>query len=144
VVFCDEQRVFLASDRDDPDAAALPIACTAGMPDQVVGTVRIHETAAGEWFGSRLAVHRDFRGFALIGTELIRHAVGTARARVCTRFHAHVQSQNAAFFHRLPWTTLREIDLHGCPHHVMAADLSAYPHRSRGDVAVFPVARRAA
>jgi hypothetical protein len=57
---------------------------------------------------------------------------------------ARVQSQNAALFHRLAWTTLREIDLHGRPHHVMAADLSAYPHRSRGDVAVFPVARRAA
>jgi putative N-acetyltransferase (TIGR04045 family) len=146
-VFCDEQRVFVGSDRDALDEAALPIAaiaCTAGMPDQVVGTVRIHETAAGEWFGSRLAVHRDFRGVAWIGTELIRHAVGTARARGCTRFLAHVQSQNARLFHRLAWQTLREVDLHGRPHHLMVADLSAYPHRSRTDVAVFPVARCAA
>lgn len=146
-VFCDEQRVFVGSDRDGVDDAALPIAaiaCTAGMPDQVVGTVRIHETAPGEWFGSRLAVHRDFRGVAWIGTELIRHAVGTAHGRGCTRFLAHVQAQNAALFHRLAWRTLDEIVLHGRPHHLMMADLAAYPPRTGGDVAIYTVARRAA
>lgn len=146
-VFCDEQRLFVGGDRDALDDHALPIAaiaCTAGMPDQVVGTVRIHSVAPGEWVGSRLAVHRDFRGVAWIGTELIRHAVGTARARGCARFLAHVQAQNAPLFRKLAWTTLAEVELHGRPHHLMQADLAAYPPRDGGDVPVYPMARRAA
>jgi len=41
-------------------------------------------------------------------------------------------------------TPLRELDLNGRPHHLMVADLTAYPHRARTGVAVFPVVRRAA
>jgi hypothetical protein len=38
-----------------------------------------------------------------------------------------VQSQNAALFHRLNWTTIEETELHGRPHHFMEADLRHYP-----------------
>ena len=57
-VFCIEQGIFAGDDRDDIDAYAqqlVALSCVGGMPDQVVGTVRIHEEAPGVWFGSRLA-----------------------------------------------------------------------------------------
>lgn len=117
---------------------------TGGASDSSFLGTAPDETAAGEWFGSRLAAHRDFRGLAWIGADCIRHAVRMARARGCSRFLAHEQSQNAPLFHRRAWRTLPKIDLDGRPYHWMAADLSAYPHRSRTDIAVFPFARRAA
>jgi putative N-acetyltransferase (TIGR04045 family) len=64
-----------------------------------------------------------------LGAELIRMAVCTAHGRGCRTFLAHVQSQNVPLFRRLHWETLREVDLHGRPHHVMRADLAHYqPH----------------
>jgi putative N-acetyltransferase (TIGR04045 family) len=129
-VFCLEQAVFEGDDRDATDARAttlVAVACIAGVPDQVVGTVRIHEDAPGLWYGSRLAVHPGFRRLSRIGASLIRLAVGTAHARGCTTFRAHVQSQNAPMFERLHWHTLSILQLHGRPHHHMQADLSHYP-----------------
>jgi putative N-acetyltransferase (TIGR04045 family) len=128
-VFCHEQEIFTGDDRDEIDAIAttlVAVSCIAGVPDQVVGTVRIHEAQPGVWFGSRLAVHVAFRRLGRIGTSLIRLAVGTARARGCRTFLAHVQSQNAPMFERLHWTTLEELLLHGRPHHFMQADLACY------------------
>lgn len=146
-VFCEEQGVFRGDDRDAVDEQALPIAavaCVAGMPAEVVGTVRIHRLAQGVWQGSRLAVHPDYRGVAWIGTELIRHAVGSARARGCLRFLAQVQRQNVGLFRRLHWCALDEIVLHGRPHALMEADLAHYPLRSRAEVAFLPELRAAA
>jgi len=129
-VFCDEQGIFETDDRDaiDPIAVTLvAVACIAGVPDQVVGTVRIHQESASIWYGSRLAVHRSFRRVHHIGAGLIKLAVGIAHARGCKTFLAHVQSQNAAMFERLHWSTLHELTMHGRPHHLMRADLNAYP-----------------
>ena len=78
----------------------------------------------GLWWGSRLAVARPYRKVGAIGTSLIRLAVGSAHARGCRRFLAHVQSQNAPLFHALHWQTLDEVMLHGHPHHFMQADLA--------------------
>ncbi len=129
-VFCAEQGLFAHDDRDVIDrTATLLVAVTAvsGMPDQVVGTVRIRESAPGHWQGSRLAVHPDYRRVALLGSELIRLAVGLAHARGAVRFTAQVQAQNVGLFRRLHWHTLEEIELFGHPHHRMQADLSKYP-----------------
>ena len=63
-VFCEEQKLFKESDRDEHDRNIIPIVCVSllmGMPDQVVGVVRIDEREPGVWWGSRLGVHRDFR-----------------------------------------------------------------------------------
>lgn len=49
-VFCTEQGVFSGHDRDAIDETAIPIiaaCCVAGMPDRVVGAVRIHEPSRG-------------------------------------------------------------------------------------------------
>lgn len=129
-VFCTEQQVFPQDDRDTLDQTAIPIiaaCCMAGMPEQVVGAVRIHEAEPGVWRGSRLAVHAEHRKLGRIGAELIRMAVCTAHGLGATRFLAQVQEQNVLFFRRLHWQSLGSITLHGLPHHDMQADLSRYP-----------------
>lgn len=129
-VFCIEQGVFVGDDRDDIDAhASLLVACTcvAAECDQVVGTVRIHESDSGIWWGSRLAVHPSFRHVGRLGATLIRLAVGTAHARGATQFWAHVQQQNVPLFQQLDWALHGERVLHGRPHGLMQASLAHYP-----------------
>jgi putative N-acetyltransferase (TIGR04045 family) len=129
-VFCQEQHVFANDDRDGIDEVATPIVALSMLAvtaDAVVGTVRIHEESPGLWWGSRLAVAADHRRVGALGTALIRLAVSSARARGCTRFLAHVQSQNALMFQRLHWQTLEIVELHDRPHHRMEADLDFYP-----------------
>lgn len=146
-VFCEEQRVFENSDVDPTDEIAIPIAavaCVIGVPEQVVGTVRIHESEPRVWWGSRLAVHEHFRGVASIGKELIRHAVCTAHARGCDRFLAYVQEQNVRLFRHLHWSLLEMASIHGRPHGLMQADLSRYPPRQATDIRLVNAAVRAA
>jgi len=130
-VFCEEQKIFEKDDRDAIDAHAIGIVALAdlcGWEDEVVGTVRIHRgVTENEWWGSRLAVRKDYRRQAGLGTSLIRLAVSSAHARGCTRFLANVQSRNAILFQRLHWTSLGEVSFHGQPHHHMEADLAFYP-----------------
>ncbi len=129
-VFCVEQGVFVGDDLDAIDAHAqtlVAVSTVGGMHDQVVGTVRIHAHEQGIWWGSRLAVHAAFRKHGHLGATLIRLAVSSAHARGCRVFLAHVQSQNVPLFEKLCWTALKEEALHGRPHHLMQADLSAYP-----------------
>lgn len=88
-VFCIEQGIFAGDDRDAIDAQAqllVAMSCLGGMPDQVVGTVRIHEAAPGLWWGSRLAVHPSFRSQGHLGATLIRLAVSRAHAQGCETF----------------------------------------------------------
>ncbi|WP_083897045.1 MSMEG_0567/Sll0786 family nitrogen starvation N-acetyltransferase [Azospirillum sp. B506] len=146
-VFCVEQGLFDGDDRDAIDDRALTIVALSelcGMPDRVVGTVRIHEPEPGEWIGSRLAVAADHRRAGSLGASLIRMAVCTATARGCSRFHALVQSQNALLFRRLRWHTVAEVMLHGRPHHHMEADLAHYPPIHDGAAGFLTLARRAA
>ncbi|MBD8905962.1 MSMEG_0567/Sll0786 family nitrogen starvation N-acetyltransferase [Methylorubrum zatmanii] len=131
-VFCTEQGLFAEDDRDAIDAHAIPICALStlgGDTDALVGTVRIHELAERptEWWGSRLAVARPFRGTAALGAGLIQVAVSSAHARGCTRFLAHVQERNVPLFQALHWASLDTVELHGLPHHLMQADLAAYP-----------------
>jgi putative N-acetyltransferase (TIGR04045 family) len=130
LVFCDEQKIFAGDDRDEIDDIATTIVAISSFAvasQEVVGTVRIHEAEPGIWWGSRLAVSGGYRRISALGTSLIRLAVSSARARGCTHFHAHVQSQNAPMFRRLYWSTIDEVVLHGRPHHFMRADLNHYP-----------------
>jgi putative N-acetyltransferase (TIGR04045 family) len=142
-VFCDEQKLF-DDDADTLDQRALhiaAIACVLSQPEQVVGTVRIHEAAAGIWFGSRLAVHSDFRCGHALGHKLIRHAVSTAHAHGAREFFAHVQVQNAPLFQRLHWRALATQEIYGQPHVLMAADLDFYPPAAREEIALYAPSR---
>ena len=129
-VFCIEQGLFSLDDRDAVDTHAqllIAMSCISGMPDQVVGTVRIHEAAPGVWWGSRLAVHAAFRSQGHIGATLIRRAVTRAHAQGCHTFLAHVQAQNEALFRKLHWRTTGSLSIHGRPHVEMQPDLAHYP-----------------
>jgi putative N-acetyltransferase (TIGR04045 family) len=129
-VFCIEQGLFAGDDRDAIDERAqllVAMACIGGMPDQVVGTVRIHQPEPGLWWGSRLAVHPAFRSQGHLGATLIRLAVSRANAQGCRTFLAHVQSQNVPLFHKLHWQSLAELSIHGRPHTEMQAALDFYP-----------------
>ena len=129
-VFVDEQRIFPDHDRDEIDLIAthlVALSTYAHEADQVVGTVRIHEDSPRLWWGSRLAVDRDFRAVSRLGTELIRLAVCTANARGCDTFLAHVQMQNVPLFEKLHWTSLEEVAIHGTPHMKMQVDPTQYP-----------------
>ena len=146
-VFCEEQRMFEGSDRDERDDRMIPIVCNSvimGMEDQVVGAVRIEEREPGLWWGSRLCVDSASRRIShlsssvalrnhlpprwnSIGAGLIYKAVTTAHRHGCQSFLATVQHQNARFFERLHWKSLERLDLHGHPHVKMQADLEYYP-----------------
>jgi putative N-acetyltransferase (TIGR04045 family) len=129
-VFCIEQGIFASDDRDAIDGRAqllVAMSCVGGMPDQVVGTVRIHQPEPGLWWGSRLAVHPAFRSQGHLGATLIRLAVSRAHAQGCRRFLAHVQSQNVPLFQKLHWRALSELSIHGRAHAEMEASLDFYP-----------------
>lgn len=133
-VFCIEQGIFTGDDRDATDARAqllVAALCVAGIPEQVVGTVRIHREQQDGlpdlWYGSRLAVHSAFRHHSRLGATLIRLAVCSAHALGCRTFRAHVQSQNVPMFQHMHWRLLGEEILHGRPHGHMQAELDHYP-----------------
>jgi putative N-acetyltransferase (TIGR04045 family) len=134
-VFCIEQGIFARDDRDAIDDHArllVAMSCNGGMPEQVVGTVRIHrgETEGdgeGEWWGSRLAVHPAFRSQGHLGATLIRLAVSRANALGCETFLAQVQMQNVPLFRKLGWQLREETTVHGRLPARMQADLGRYP-----------------
>jgi putative N-acetyltransferase (TIGR04045 family) len=142
-IFAEEQGLFDQSDVDEHDAGATPIVAlghVAGMPDAVIGAVRIYPFAAaagscsapepGTWYGGRLGVCPRYRSRRVVGTALICAAVSTAHALGCTRFLATIQLRNVRYFEKHHFATLRPLEVCGQPHHLMAADLRAYPPRA--------------
>ncbi len=128
-IFCEEQDLFEATDRDELDDGAYPITALhhgASHCGQVVGVVRIVEPQPRVWYGGRLGVHREFRRHNQIGKGLIWKAVTTAHGWGCDRFLATVQIQNVRFFQRLHWSSIDELEIKGIRHHLMEADLSYY------------------
>jgi putative N-acetyltransferase (TIGR04045 family) len=128
-IFCQEQHLFEATDRDDKDVHAYAIAAldhSASSGSGVVGVVRILEEQPRLWYGGRLGVHGDHRRHNQIGKGLIWKAVTTAHGWGCDRFLATVQLQNVRFFQRLHWASIEALEIRGLPHHLMEADLSYY------------------
>jgi putative N-acetyltransferase (TIGR04045 family) len=135
-IFAEEQGLFEGSDFDEHDLHALPIVAQsqiAGMPDRVVGVVRIYRDSPGVWYGGRLGVHAQYRRFGAIGTALITTAVSTAHALGCQRFLATIQLPNVRYFERHHFRVLRELIVRGKPHQLMQADLACYPPRAEGE-----------
>jgi putative N-acetyltransferase (TIGR04045 family) len=148
-VFCLEQRVFAGDDRDAIDDTAIPLVALSMLgvvEDDVVGTVRIHrdDSEPEVWWGSRLAVAKDYRRLSAVGAGLIRLAVSSAHAFGCRRFLANVQSQNALLFQHMHWRSLGEFELHGRPHHRMEADLDHYPPFRTPEIGFLSLAKLAA
>jgi putative N-acetyltransferase (TIGR04045 family) len=129
-IFCDEQRLFKASDEDEWDSLAYPIVAAVTRPDggeEVVGVVRIYEASPGVWYGGRLGVVRAHRRLGFVGSGLIHKAVTTAHGWGCRRFLAIVQEANVPLFEGLAWRSLESCVHLGRPHHLMQADLASYP-----------------
>jgi putative N-acetyltransferase (TIGR04045 family) len=129
-IFAEEQALFDASDADEHDAHATPIVATsqiAGMPDAVVGVVRIYESEPSVWYGGRLGVSREYRRRGAVGAALINTACSTAHAWGCRLFYATVQAQNVRYFERHHFRPLEAIVVRGRPHALMQADLAAFP-----------------
>ena len=127
--FVMEQGIFEYHDRDEIDKDMMPIVAISTLASEayeVVGTVRIHEPEKGVWWGSRLSVAVSHRRVGLLGPELIRFAVGTARHYGCHLFLAHVQLRNVPLFKRLNWEELESVELHGQTHIKMKANLQAF------------------
>jgi putative N-acetyltransferase (TIGR04045 family) len=137
-VFVNEQGLFQGSDEDAEDCSALPIVAMSwahGMPDQVVGTVRIfrrREDPETTWYGGRLAVEAAYRRHGIVGESLIRAAVCTAHALGCQTFLATVQQPVIRYFERHHFRVLERVSVCGTPHALMQAELSAYPARHFG------------
>lgn len=140
-VFAQEQGLFARSDIDEHDLHATPIVAVghvAGMPDEVVGAVRIYAVEyavergveGGVWFGGRLGVSPLYRARRAVGTSLIRAAVSTAHAWGCRRFLATIQARNVRYFEQHHFATVEPVEVCGQPHHLMEADLGAYPPRA--------------
>jgi len=132
-IFAEEQGIFADSDSDERDAHASPIVALseiAGMPDRVVGVVRIYEAAENTWFGGRLGVLREYRRQGAVGSALITEAVSTAHGWGCRRFLATVQAPNVRYFERHHFRPLEAIEILGRPHALMEADLACYPPTS--------------
>jgi putative N-acetyltransferase (TIGR04045 family) len=146
-VFCEEQQIFEADDRDQIDDHAIPIVALSMMgvaADNLVGTVRIHQAEPGLWWGSRLAVHKDFRKIGALGATLIKLAVSSANAMGCHTFLANVQVQNGLLFRRLHWDVVEEFEIYGKPHLRMMADLAHYPPCITPEAGFVALAKKAA
>lgn len=129
-IFATEQGLFEGSDRDALDEHATPIVAQgeiAGMPDGVVGVVRIYHQGDDTWFGGRLGVAHAYRRVGAVGAALITEAVSTAHAWGCRRFLATVQAANARYFEHHHFRRLEAIELLGRPHFLMEAGLAHYP-----------------
>jgi putative N-acetyltransferase (TIGR04045 family) len=131
-IFTLEQGLFGETDRDAHDQHATPIVAEtsiAGMPDRVVGVVRIYSERDGVWFGGRLGVDPDYRRVGAIGTALITEAVSTANGFGARRFFATIQQRNVRYFQRHHFQPLEAVEVCGQPHWLMEADLEQYPAR---------------
>lgn len=137
-VFVGEQGLFVDSDVDESDEQALAIVAMTvchGMPDQVVGTVRIFRKgseATDVWYGGRLAVDPAYRRQGSIGDGLIRAAVCSAHALGCDTFLATVQLPVVRYFERHHFFVREYLEVCGAPHVLMQADLSFYSPRYFG------------
>lgn len=129
-VFCGEQGIFQNDDRDEIDDYAqvlVAIANRGGWHERIVGTVRIHPEENKTWWGSRLAVEREFRTFAGLGSTLIKLAVSSAHGLGCEKFLAQVQKRNEKLFQKLNWQSKYETQVKDHPHVMMEAELSQFP-----------------
>jgi putative N-acetyltransferase (TIGR04045 family) len=129
-IFADEQALFEGSDIDEHDARATPIVATsqiAGMPDEVVGVVRIYESEPCTWYGGRLGVCHEYRRRGAVGSALITTAVSTAHAWGCRLFLATVQERNVRYFEHHHFRPLESLVVRGQPHALMQAELAAFP-----------------
>jgi putative N-acetyltransferase (TIGR04045 family) len=122
--FVELQGLFASHDGDDVDVhPATRVLVALSADGDILGGVRIHAAAGdaiGWWQGSRLVVDAAAgRVRGQIGSALVRAACARALDVGALRFDAHVQEGQVAFFERLGWNPVREIEVAGRPHRLM-------------------------
>jgi len=124
-VFVEEQKIFLETDRDSFDESGIHIAAIDTGTSKVVSTVRCHEADKDIWYGSRLAVAKNYRSHhSQIGVSLCKLAEKTVASRGAKRFLAYIQPQNVRFFQGLHWRNVGKPVMHcGLLHQLMQASL---------------------
>ncbi|MEE2876492.1 MAG: MSMEG_0567/Sll0786 family nitrogen starvation N-acetyltransferase [Candidatus Neomarinimicrobiota bacterium] len=124
-VFVEEQKIFFETDRDSFDQSGIHIAAIDTGTGKVVSTVRCHEVDEAIWYGTRLAVAKDYRSHpSHIGVSLCKLAEKTVADRGAKRFLAYVQPQNVRFFEGLRWRKVGKPVMHfELLHQLMQASL---------------------
>ena len=103
-VFCGEQGVALAAERDGRDPDALHVVALDG--ERVLGTCRLLLDGATARLG-RMAVSPDARGRGM-GMAVLREAERCARARGARRLTLHAQRAVAGLYARAGFTPYGE------------------------------------
>ena len=121
-VFCVEQGVTVAGDRDGRDDEAVQLVAVNG-DGEVVGTCRLLLEDGTAKFG-RFAVRRDHRG-AGVGRRLLALAEREALARGARRMGLAAQTRAMGIYERAGFTAYGEtFDDEGIPHRGMEKSLA--------------------
>ena len=131
-VFVEEQKMFEETDRDEFDNNAIHIAAINSDDGKVISTVRCYQLSGGIWYGSRLAVPKEYRTHhSRIGVKLCKIAEITVIERRAKRFLAYIQIQNVRYFKKLGWKKVDTPILHfGVQHQLMEASLLGMTKKS--------------
>jgi len=114
-IFVEEQKLFYPSDIDKLDKKSIYL--YAKSDGAIVGTVRLTKINEHLWFGSRLAVDRNYRNGA--GIALVKSAKQYVSMNGGGKLKAFVQKRAERLFHYLGWKSLRELKYQGYPHVIM-------------------------
>ncbi|WUJ70302.1 GNAT family N-acetyltransferase [Kribbella soli] len=126
-VFVLEQRIMEFTDLDPHDRDAGTVHVLAAQGSCAAGTVRLYRKDGQLWQGDRLAVLSSHRS-SMVGAELVRFAVATARSLGGAQMVAQIQLPNVRFFERLGWTRAgAPAPYCGLDHQPMVFDLTQAP-----------------
>lgn len=126
-VFVLEQRIMEFTDLDPHDGESGAIHVLAAQGSCAAGTVRLYPLEGELWKGDRLAVLPSHRS-SMVGAELVRFAVASARSLGGAQMLAQIQLPNVRFFERLGWTRAGAPGLYcGLDHQPMVYDLTQAP-----------------
>ncbi|MEV5966376.1 MSMEG_0567/Sll0786 family nitrogen starvation N-acetyltransferase [Kribbella sp. NPDC051952] len=102
-VFVLEQRIMEFTDLDPHDRDPETVHVLSAQGSNAAGTVRLYPLDGQLWQGDRLAVLPSHRS-SMVGAELVRFAVATAKSLGGAQMLAQIQLPNVRFFERLGWT----------------------------------------
>ena len=124
-VFVVEQKMFKKTDQDEFDNDAIHIAAINSDDGNVISTVRCYKVGDNIWYGSRLAVPKEYRNHhSRIGVKLCKLAEKTVAEHGAKQFLAYIQIKNVRFFEGLRWRKIDTPIMHlGVQHQLMEASL---------------------
>ena len=124
-VFVVEQKMFKKTDQDEFDNDAIHIAAINSDDGNVISTVRCYQVGDNIWYGSRLAVPKEYRNHhSRIGIKLCKLAEKTVVEQGAKQFLAYIQIKNVRFFEGLHWRKIDTPIMHlGVEHQLMEASL---------------------